>query len=30
MNAKITKYREDVARLKKETGLLQYKSYREF
>jgi hypothetical protein len=30
MNAQITTYREDVARLKKETGLLQYKSYREF
>lgn len=29
MNLQITTYREDIARLKKETGLLQYKSYRE-
>lgn len=29
MNNQITFYREDIARLKKETGLLQYKSYRE-
>lgn len=29
MNNEITAYRENIARLKKETGLLQYKSYRE-
>ena len=30
MNDQITQYQKDIARLKKETGLLQYKSYREF
>jgi hypothetical protein len=30
MNETITQYQTDIARLKKETGLLQYKSYREF